>query len=64
MLNEISKYPYYVKHNDEDKVFISDIIGEQVVKINGQIFCTIIDRITSKEKEIKLSIVIFLVGLF
>ena len=58
MTKEIYKYPYNARTEDEIKVFLSDKICEQVVKVNyknGQIFCTIKDRITSKKKEIMLS---------
>jgi len=57
-MKEIQKYPYNAIIGEENKIFLSDQICEQVVKItyrNGQIFCTIKDRITSKKKEIMLS---------
>jgi hypothetical protein len=56
MTKEIYKYPYNAITEDEIKIFLSDQIWEQVVKItyrNGQIFCTIKDRVSSKNKEIK-----------
>jgi hypothetical protein len=62
MTKQIYKYPYNAKTEDEIKIFLSDQICEQVMKItykNGQIFCTIKDRITSKNKEILLSAAIF-----
>ena len=60
MTKEVYKYPYNVRREDEIKVFLSDQICEQVVKIkityrNDKIFCTIKDKITSKKKEIILS---------
>lgn len=58
MTKEIYKYPYNARTEDEIKVFLSDKICEQVVKVNhknGQIFCTIKDRITSQNKEIIFS---------
>ena len=67
MTKEAYKYPYNVRREDEIKVFISDQIGEQVVKFtyrNGQIFCTVRDRINSKKKKIILSATIFFVALF
>jgi hypothetical protein len=56
MTKQIYKYPYSALREDEIKIFISDQICEQVMKItyrNGQIFCTI------KDKEILLSAAIF-----
>ena len=67
MTKEIYKYPYNARTEDEIKIFLSDQICEQVVKItyrNGQIFCTIRDRITSKKKEIILSAAIIFGALF
>ena len=69
MTKEVYKYPYNVRKEDEIKVFLSDQICEQVVEItyiniNGQIFCTIRDRLTSKKKEIILSAAIFLGAFF
>ena len=67
MRKEIYKYPYNVRIEDEIKVFLSDQIGEQVIKItyrNGQIFCTIKDKITSKKKEIILSAAVIFGALF
>jgi len=58
MTKQIHKYPYNATTEDEIRIFLSDQIYEQVVRItyrNGQIFCTIKDRITSKKKEITLS---------
>ena len=55
MTQEIYKYPYSARAEDEIKVFLSNKICEQVVKgnyRNCQIFCTIKDRITSENKEI------------
>ena len=58
-MKEIQKYPYNARYKigEENKIFLSDQVCKQVVKItyrNGQIFCTIKDRITSKKKEIML----------
>ena len=67
MTKEVYKYPYNGRTEDEIKVFLSDQICEKVVKItyrNGQIFCTIRDRITSKKKEIILSAAIIFGALF
>ena len=67
MTKEIYKYPYNVRPKDEIKIFLSDQICEQVVKVsyqNGQIFCTIKDRITSKKKEILFSAAIVFGGVF
>jgi hypothetical protein len=67
MTKEIYKYPYNARTEDEIKVFLSDKICEQVVKVNyrnGQIFCTIKDRITSENKEIILSAAILFGVLF
>jgi hypothetical protein len=64
---EIYRYPYNVRPEDEIKVFLSDVICEQVVKVNyrnGQIFCTIKDKITSNNKEIILSAGIIFAVLF
>jgi hypothetical protein len=55
MTKQIYKYPYNSRTEDEIKIFLSDQICEQVMKItykNGQIFCSIKGRITSKNKEI------------
>jgi hypothetical protein len=62
MIKQIYKYPYNARTEDEIKVFLSDRICEQVMKIiykNGQIFYIIKDRVSSKNKEILLSAVIF-----
>ena len=67
MTKQVYKYPYNGRTEDEIKIFLSDQICEQVVKItyrNGQIFCTIKDRITSKKKEIILSATIIFGVLF
>ena len=67
MTKEIYKYPYNARTEDEIKVFLSDKICEQVVKVNyknGQIFCTIKDRITSQNKEIIFSTAILFGVLF
>ena len=67
MTKEIYKYPYNSRTEDEIKVFLSDKICEQVVKVNyknGQIFCTIKDRITSQNKEIIFSTAILFGVLF
>lgn len=58
MKKQIYKYPYNARTEDEIKIFLFDQICEKVVKItyrNGQIFCIIKDRVTSKNKEIILS---------
>nr|YP_010283140.1 hypothetical protein MKU15_pgp051 [Nitzschia traheaformis]ULD15904.1 hypothetical protein [Nitzschia traheaformis] len=63
---EIYKYPYNARKKDEIKVFLSDQIGDQVVKItyiNGKFFCTLKNRITHKKKEIVISAVFILAGL-
>ena len=67
MTKEIQKYPYNARTEDEIKVFLSDKICEQVVKVNyknGQIFCTVKDRITSQNKEIIFSAAILFGVLF
>ena len=67
MKKEIHKYPYNATTQDEIKIFLSDQICEQVVRItyrNGQIFCTIKSRITSKKKEITLSAALIFGALF
>jgi hypothetical protein len=67
MPKEIYKYPYNARTEDEIKVFLSDKICEQVVKVNyknGQIFCTVKDRITSQNKEIIVSAAILFGVLF
>ena len=67
MTKEIYKYPYNVTTEDEIKIFLSDQICEQVVKIthkNGQILCTIKDKITSNKKDITLSVAIIFGALF
>lgn len=67
MTKEIYKYPYNARTEDEIKVFLSDKICEQVVKVNyknGQIFCTVKDRITSQNKEIIFSAAILFGVLF
>ena len=67
MTKEIYKYPYNARTEDEVKVFLSDKICEQVVKVNyknGQIFCTIKYRITSQNKEILFSAAILFGVLF
>ena len=67
MTKQVYKYPYNGRIEDEIKVFLSDHFSEKVVKItyrNGQIFCTIRDRITSKKKEIILSAAIIFGALF
>lgn len=64
---EIYKYPYNTRPEDDLKVFISDIICEQVVKVtyrNSQFFCTIKDKVTYKNKEIILSASIIFAVLF
>lgn len=64
---EIYRYPYNVRPEDEIKVFLSDVICEQVVKVNyrnGQFFCTIKDKITSNNMVIILSAGIFFDVLF
>lgn len=58
MTKHIYKYPYNARTEDEIKVFLFDKICEQIVKVNyknGQLFCTIKDRITSQNKEIIFS---------
>lgn len=58
MTKEICKYPYNGVIDKETKIFFSDQICRQIVKIrykNGQIVCTIRDKITCKNKEIILS---------
>jgi len=53
MVREISKYPYSCRSDNELKIFFSDRVCHQIVKVNyknGQIFCTIKDRITSQNK--------------
>lgn len=58
MTKEIYKYPYNGVIGEETKIFLSDQICRQIVKIsyeNGQIFCTIRDKITCNNKEIILS---------
>lgn len=67
MTKEIYKYPYNARKEDEIEVFLSDKICEQVVKVNyknGQIFCTVKDRITSQNKEIIFSAAILFGVLF
>ena len=67
MTKEIHKYPYNATTEDEIKIFLSDQICDQVVRItyrNGQIFCTIKDRITSQNKEIIFSAAILFGVLF
>ena len=67
MKKEINKYPYNSIIGDETKIFLSDQIFEQVVKIsyrNGKIFCTIKNRITHKKKEIVLSAIFIFGALF
>lgn len=57
MTKEIYKYPYNRVIGEETKIFLSDQICRQIVKIsykNGQIFCTIRDKTTCKNKEIEL----------
>ena len=64
---EIYKYPYNASPEDDLKVFLSNIICEQVVKVtyrNSQLFCTIKDKVTSKNKEIILSAAIIFGALF
>lgn len=54
MKKEIHKYPYNSRIGDETEIFLSDQICEQVVRItyrNGNIFCTIKNRITHKKKS-------------
>ena len=68
-MKEIQKYPYnpIYKIGKENKIFLSDQVCKQVVKIkyrNGQIFCTIKDRITSNKKEIMLSAAVIFGALF
>lgn len=58
MTKEIYKYSYNARTSDEIKVFLSDKICKQVVKVNyknGQIFLI---RITSQNKEIIFSVAI------
>ena len=67
MTKEIHKYPYNATTEDEIKVFLSNQICEQVVRItyrNGRILCTIKDRITSNKKEVTLSAAIIFGALF
>lgn len=67
MKKEIHKYPYNSRIGDETKIFLSDQICEQVVRItyrNGKIFCTIKNRITHKKKEIAVSAVFIFGALF
>ena len=67
MTKEIQKYPYNVRTEDEIKIFFSDRICEQVVRItytNGQIFCTIKDKIPSKKREILCSATLIFGTLF
>lgn len=67
MTKEIYKYPYNVRREDEVKVFLSDIICQQVIKIyykNGLIFCSVKDKVTSNNKEIILSVGIIFALLF
>ena len=64
---KIYKYPFNVRPEDDMKVFLYDIICDQVVKIsyrNGQIFCIIRDRINFKKKKIILSAAIIFGGVF
>ena len=66
-MKEIQKYPYNAIIGEENKIFLSDQVCEEVVKItyrNGQFFCTIKDRITSKKKEIILSATIIFGAVF
>ena len=61
-MKEISKYPWNLIPKDENKIFVSDQICKSVLKItyrNGQFFCTIKDRVTSKKKIIILSATFF-----
>ena len=58
MKKEIYKYPYKATTEDETKIFLSDLACDQFVRItsrNGQIICTIKDKISYKKKEIILS---------
>jgi hypothetical protein len=58
MTKELYKYPFNAKIKDEMKIFLSDKICEKVLQVNyknGQIFCTIKDKITFEKKEILLS---------
>ena len=67
MTKQIYKYPYNAIAEDEIKIFLSDKICEQVVKIsykNGQIFCTIKDTVTFRNKEIIFSTTIIFSVLF
>ena len=67
MTEEIYKYPYNGRTEDEIKLFLSDKICEQIVEVNyknGQFFCTIKDRITSQNKEIIFSVAILFGLLF
>ena len=67
MKKEIYKYPYNARIVEETKIFLSDKICEQVVSItyrNGQIFCTIKDKITHKKKEIAVSAALIFGALF
>jgi hypothetical protein len=67
MTKEIHKYPYNATTEDEIKIFLSDQICEEVVRItyiNGRILCTIKDRITSNKKEVTLSAAIIFGPLF
>ena len=58
MKKEIYKYPYNAAAEDETKIFLSDLVCEQFVRItsrNGQIICNIKNKISSKKKEIIVS---------
>jgi hypothetical protein len=58
MQKEIQKYPYNATIEDEIKIFLSDQICEQVVRItcrNVQILCTIRNKMTNKKTEIAVS---------
>lgn len=66
-IREVCKYPYNVRLEDEIKIFLSDTICEEIVKIhlkNGQLFFTIKGQVTSKNKEILLTSAIILAILF
>jgi hypothetical protein len=65
-MKSIQKYPYNAKLGEENKIFLSDKVCDQVVKItyrNGQICCTIKDRISSKKKEIMFSAAVIFAAL-
>lgn len=58
MQKEIYKYPFNAKIGEENKIFLSDQICEQIVKTNyrnDQFFCLIKNKITHKKKRITIS---------